>query len=318
MKWLGYMSTAGLVAAAGLFIWYLTLIYRPIILTTPVTVTIPEAAGTEGSSTVLRQAGVIRSGFAFVIHAVLTGQRTQLRAGTYTLVGTLSIPQVLTIVTKQQSLQNEVVITLLEGWTIEQMGEALSQALPFTAADYATAAQAQSLEGYLFPDTYRFFVDATVADVLAKQRATFDQKFTSEMLAALEQQGRTLQQAVILASIVEKEARTLSDKQIVAGIFWKRLDNDKRLESDATINYLTKKNDPTPSEADLFVESAYNTYRNVGLPPTAICNPGFDALYAVVYPAETDYWYFLTTPEGDMKYSATYEEHLTYKNQYYP
>ncbi|EKD78731.1 MAG: Aminodeoxychorismate lyase [uncultured bacterium] len=264
----------------------------------------------------MKQAGLVRSGFVFVIHAVLTGQRTQLRSGTYTFSGSLSIPQVLAIVTKRQSLQNEIAITLLEGWTAQQMGEILSQALPFSTEDYVTAAE--PFEGYLFPDTYRFFVDATAADVIERQRNTFDQKFTPEMRVHLEEQGRTLAQAVILASIVEKEAQTLSDKQVVADIFWRRLDNGKRLESDATINYVTKKNDTTPSTEDLFIESAYNTYRNVGLPPTAICNPGFDALYAVIYPAETDYWYFLTTPDGEMKYSTTYEEHLTYKNQYYP
>lgn len=318
MKWLGYVGTALLLVSAGLFVWYLTLVYRPVTLASPVEVIIAEGAGTEGASTALRDAGVIRSGFAFIMHALLTGQRTAIRSGTYTISGTISTPQVLTIVTQQQSLQNEIEITLLEGWTAAQMGAALSQALLFTETDYTAAAQSDGLEGYLFPDTYRFFSNAAVADVIDIQRATFEQKFTDEMTTALEQQGRTLAQAVILASIVEKEAQSLSDKQIVAGIFWRRLDNDMRLESDATINYITQKNDTTPSTDDLFVESAYNTYRNTGLPPTAICNPGFDALYAVVYPTATDYWYFLTTPDGEMKYSTTYEEHLTYKNQYYP
>ncbi|EKD79322.1 MAG: hypothetical protein ACD_41C00102G0011 [uncultured bacterium] len=316
MKWLGYIGTGLLLGLVGLFIWYLTLVYRPMPLASAVVVTIPEQAGTEGTSTALKEAGVIRSGFVFILHALITGQRTELRSGTYTFSGALSIPQVLTIVTQRQSLQNEIEITLLEGWTVQQMGEALSQALPFSVDDYVAAAE--PYEGYLFPDTYRFFSNATVADVIERQRNTFDQKFTAEMVAELAVQGRTPEQAVILASIVEKEAQSLSDKQVAADIFWRRLDNDKRLESDATINYLTKKNDTTPSTEDLFVESAYNTYRNVGLPPTAICNPGFNALYAVVYPAETEYWYFLTTPDGEMKYSTTYEEHLTYKNQYYP
>lgn len=318
MKWFGYGGTLAVGLVSGLFIWYLTLVYRPVRLANAIPVTVPEQAGTEGTSQALRQAGVIRSGWAFVVHALLTGQRTALRSGTYTFSGNLSIPQVLSIVTKQQSLQNEVELTLVEGWTSAQMGEALSQVLPFTSTDYVATVEAAQLEGYLFPDTYRFFTDATVADVIAKQRATFTDKFTPDMIAALEHQGRTVAQAVILASIVEKEAQTLTDKQIVADIFWKRLDSGHRLESDATINYLTRKNDTTPSLSDLAVESAYNTYRTAGLPPTAICNPGFDALYAAVYPIETDYWYFLTTPDGDMKYSVTYDEHLTYKNQYYP
>lgn len=308
MKWLGYVGVVLVVAVAGLFSWYLMLVYQPVELTAPVVVTIPEQAGTEGATAALAEAGVIRSGWVFIVHATLTGQRTELRSGTYTLAGSLAVPQVLAIVTKQQSLQNEVEITLLEGWTSQQMGEALSQALSFTAADYTAAVQAQQLEGYLFPDTYRFFIDASVQDVIDTQVANFHTKITPELDIDVAD--------VILASIVEKEARTLSDKQLVAGVFQKRLAAGKRLESDVTVNYITGKTAVSYADAD--IESAYNTYRIVGLPPGAISNPGYDALFAVAYPTTSDYWYFIATPEGDIKYSATYDEHLQLKAHYYP
>lgn len=318
MKWFGYVGTVGLLGLVGVFLWYLLALYRPIQLTQPMTVTIPEQAGTEGAAAALYEAGVIRSRLAFIGHIMLTGQRTELKTGTYTFQDSVTTPLVLSIVTKHQSFQGEIEITLLEGWTAEQMGEALAQALPFTASAYVTAVQALDIEGYLFPDTYRFFKDATVEDVITKQRENFDQKFTAEMKQAVEADGRTVADVVILASIVEKEAQTLSDKQLVAGVFWKRIDNDMRLQSDVTINYITKNTSTTVTQADLDIESAYNTYRHDGLPPGAISNPGYDALYAVVYPTISDYWYFIATPDGEVLYSATYEEHLTYKAQYYP
>ncbi len=333
MKWLGYIGIAIVCALAAGFIWYLAQVARPISLVAPVSVVVPADSGTEGAIQALYDGGVIRSRLAMAIHLVLTGRRTELHAGTYMFNGDLTLPMVLNIVTKKQSLQGEVEITLLEGWTAKQMAEPLSQNLQFSADDYIAAIETPAnftqdwldearrlgtLQGFLFPDTYRFFVDASASDVITNQLDNFDQRFTEQMKTDLAVSGRSLYDAVTLASIVEKEAQSSEDKKIVAGIFWKRIDASKALESDATINYITEKSDETPSYGDLQVESAYNTYRNVGLPPTPICNPGLDSLMAVVYPTPSDYWFFLTTPDDEMKYSATYEEHLQYKNQYYP
>lgn len=317
MKWLVGLIVGLIVLLSVGFGWYVVSVASITTLAQPVTVEIPEQSGTEGAAQALVAAGVVTSPTSFIAYATISGQRSAIRAGTYTFSGEVNMPLVMSIITKEQSLQNEVEITLLEGWTTQQMGEALAQALPFTAEDYVRAANAQAVNGYLFPDTYRFYSDATVQDVIDKQRLAFDAKFTSEMIAALEAKGRTVEDAVILASIVEKEARTLTDKERVAGVFWKRLDNGKRLESDVTVNYITGNTTTDVSIADTFVESAYNTYRNDGLPPGAISNPGYDALYAAVYPTEANYWYFLATPTGEVLYSETYEQHLAYKAQYY-
>lgn len=333
MKWVGYFFVAVIVAIAALFTWYLIVLARPVTLTAPLTVTVPEDSGTEGTVAALYDAGVIQSRYAFVLHLLLTGQRHELQAGEYVFSGQLSIPTVLEIITKQRSLQGEVQMTLVEGWTNQDMANELADHLSFTAEDFLAAAKnplpqdfsflseqpvPTTTEGFLFPDTYRFFVDASPRDVVTLMLQNFDQRFTPQMRTDLAAQNRSLYDAVILASIVEKEARHPEDQKIVADIFWRRIDVGKRLESDATINYITKKNDTTPSLLDLDVESAYNTYRNAGLPPTPICNPGLTALEAVVYPTANNYWYFLTTPEGEMKYSETYDQHLQYKNQYYP
>lgn len=333
MKWFGYSVVAIIIVSAGFFTWYLMVLAQPVTLSEPLIVTIPEHSGTEGAVFALYDAGVIRSRYALMTHLFLTGRRSELRAGTYHFSGTLSIPTVLDVVTKQRSLQGEIQITLVEGWTNEQIAESLAEHLSFSAADFITTAATPpatsypflteqpdnaSLQGFLFPDTYRFFVDAQPNDIVTVMLNTFDQRFTTTMRADLASQEKSLYEAVILASIVEKEVQTAEDMNIVAGIFWKRLEHAVPLQSDATINYITKKKDTTSSLVDLEIESAYNTYRNPGLPPTPICNPGLQALNAVVYPTPTEYWYFLTTPDGVVKYSATYEEHLAYKAHYYP
>jgi UPF0755 protein len=138
------------------------------------------------------------------------------------------------------------------------------------------------------------------------------------MRQAFQDKDLTLFEAVTLASIVEKEARLKTDKKIVAGIFLKRLQQGKKLESDATVNYITKKKTTRPTYSDIAVNSLYNTYKYSGLPPGPICNPGLDSLQAVAEPEETDYLYFLNTPTNTMVYSVTGEEHIANKNKYYP
>lgn len=333
MRWFGYISSTILIALVVGFIWYLAQVARPIHLDQTITVEIPENSGTEGAISALYGAGVIRSRTALWVHVLLTGRRTELRSGTYTFSSDVTIPMVLNIITKQQSFQGEVEITLLEGWTAEQMGEALSPNFSFGAAEYVAAVETPTnftqdwldearslgtLQGFLFPDTYRFFVDASPSDVIVAQLDTFDQRFTQQMRADLAASGRSVYDAIILASIVQKEANTPEDMKLVAGVFLKRLAANMPLQSDVTIEYITQKQGVRPTYSDLDLESAYNTYRNTGLPPTPISNPGLDALTAVVYPVESDYWYFIATPEGEVLYSETYEQHLQYKNQYYP
>lgn len=325
------LAFIGIVGVAISFGLYLFAIAQIITLPQPVVAVVP-ATGTIDAAQVLWESGVIPSRAAFIAQLFLTGERSAMQAGTYTFSGPVSINTVIITITQPMDYQPEVQVTLLEGWTNANMAEqiatkqlvsadaflAATSALPttnyiFLADKPATA----DLQGFLFPDTYRFFKGATAGAVIEKMLTNFDTKFTEQMRTDLAAQNRTIYDAVTLASIVEKEARSSTDKKMVAGIFWKRLDNNKRLESDATINYITKKNTTTPSFTDLDAESLYNTYRNAGLPPTPICNPGLDTLMAVVYPTASDNWFFLNTPAGEIKYSATYDEHLQLKYKYY-
>ncbi len=327
------------VAVAIFFTVYLFQVGKVTTLSAPITIEIEDNIGTEGVVNTLIEANLINQRWPFLVHVVLTGKRTDLKAGSYTFEGDINLDDIIETLAQEKISLPEVEITLLEGWTNEDMSEYLSKAglvddqlflsvtdtnhsqdiLPDKEYDYLIGKPLSvGLQGFLFPDTYRIFEGETEIGIVEKMLDNFDLKFTEQMRQDLAAQNRSIYDAVILASIVEKEVRSAEDKAIAAGIFWKRLDQGMRIQSDATINYITKKKTTRPSSVDLQVESAYNTYRNDGLPPAPICNPGLDSLAAAVYPTESEYYYFLTKPEGDVVYSKTYEEHLTNKNIYYP
>lgn len=338
MKYLGWVLAIGLVIVSIGFTVFLFETHRTIELNGLVNVSIEENSGTEGAVMALHSAGVIQSRWALLLQLLFTGERSNIKSGEYQFSGSVTMQDVIDIITQAKIVQPEVQITLLEGWTNEDMATYLSEAgvvdfdgfvetadthhsqqiLPNNEYPYLVDKPLSvGLQGYLFPDTYRVFEGETEVGIIEKMLDTFDAKFTQSMRDDLAINNRTIFDAVTLASIVEREVLTPEDKAIVAGIFWKRIDNSVRLQSDATINYVTNKGDTTPSGSDLNVESAYNTYRNDGLPPTPICNPGLDSLEAVVYPEETEYWFFLTTPDGEVVYSVTYEDHLANRALYY-
>lgn len=180
-----------------------------------------------------------------------------------------------------------------------------------------------SLEGFLFPDTYRVFSDASMEDIVVRMLENFDRKFTADMKTEIERQGRTIYEVITLASLVEKEAPINyndpenRDARTVAGIFLNRLKIGQALQADATLTYLFNNNKPAHSGEELTVDSPYNSYRYRGLPPTPISNPGIKAIEAAINPWPTNYYYFLTTLDGkNIYYARTYEEHLQNKYKY--
>ncbi|MDQ5938795.1 MAG: Endolytic murein transglycosylase [Patescibacteria group bacterium] len=170
-----------------------------------------------------------------------------------------------------------------------------------------------TLEGYLFPDTY--FTDryTTVDDFIKKTLSNFDKKLTAELRAEIKRQNKSIYEVLILASIIEREVPDDHDKKMIADIFIKRMRDGMRLESDATINFITGKGVTQPTYADLELDSPYNTYRNDGLPPGPIANPGIASIEAALYPTSNNYYFFLTTKEGEVIYGRNYEEHLQNK-----
>jgi UPF0755 protein len=234
----------------------------------------------------------------------------------------------------------EDTIKILEGWTNQDIADYFAKNGKWSAADILSVTDSasstlayskkysfldqkeapKSLEGYLFPDTYRIFASSTVDEVLVKMLDNFDNKLTQQMRSDIKAQGKSISEIVTMASIIEKEApfygKDNSDPKIVSGIFWNRLANKQDLQSDATLSFIFKDNKPTHEGNDLNNLSPYNTYKYRGLPPGPICNPGLLALEAAIYPEKSDYNYFLTAPDGNIYYAKTYAEHLQNKYRY--
>lgn len=221
----------------------------------------------------------------------------------------------------------DVRITIPEGWDITDINGLLKQynaEIPRTIPDplrqqYAFLAalpKNASMEGYLFPDTYRVYPDQLPQALIQKQLDAFAKRALSLTEEATTQK-RTLEDVVILASIVEKEVTAPADRAIVAGIFLNRLRAGIPLQSDATVNYITHAGHARLTAADLATDSPYNTYAHTGLPPGPISNPGDAALDAALHPTKSDYYYFLTDSEGRTYFAKTFAEHQRNRQQVY-
>lgn len=273
----------------------------------------------------LEERGIVDSANGFYLYAAISGKGKNLVPGNHMLDAGLKISEIIERLSDAGNINAETSITVLEGWSIDDIAKYLEENGLADGEEFKEAAdislwrdkyafledkKIRSLEGFLFPDTYRIFVGSSPEKIIARMLDNFQAKLDSDMSAKLESRGLSLYQAIIMASIIEKEARSASDKRVVSGIFWNRYDIGMGLQSDATINYLTGKGETRSKGADLEIDSPYNTYKYRGLPPGPICSPGFDALYAAIYPQDNDYLYFITDASGRAVFAKTYDEHL--------
>lgn len=161
----------------------------------------------------------------------------------------------------------------------------------------------------MFPDTYFVPVDYTEQQLLDLMLETFEQK-TADLQPMIESHSLSLDEILILASIIEREANSPESKKLVSSVLQNRLQTGMPLQADASIEYILEKPLSELTPEDLEIESSYNTYLNTGLPPTAIGNPGLDAITAVLEPAESEYYYYITGNDGEFYYAETYQRHL--------
>lgn len=278
--------------------------------------------------------GLIKSAFYFKVYVWEKNLATSIMAGEYYLSPALSISQIADIITGGETVGQEITVLIPEGLTSAEAEKILVGANLINKGEFVAATKKENLgkypnyeflkdkpasaglEGYLFPDTYRFFKDAKPEDIAMKMLENFDKKFTKEMRLETVRQGETIFEVLTLASIIQEEVSGLEDMKIVAGIFKNRLFAGMALEADSTINFITGKKMPQAAFNDLKIDSAYNTYKYPGLPPGPISNPGLDALKAAIWPEKTPYWYFLTASDGKVIYSKIYQEHLKNKAKY--
>ncbi len=286
----------------------------------------------------LYDAGLIKSKFNFEVYVWLTKQETKIKSGEYNLSSSLTIREIVKILAAGEALSKERKITIVEGWNINDIDKYFKENNIISDNSFINMAKAgignwqleierpeflsdaplsANLEGYLFPDTYRIFKDAAAEDIVKKMLINFNDKLTDEMRNEIARQGKTIYEVVTMASIIEKEVRTPEDTKIVSGIFWDRIKYGQSLESCATLAYILGVNKEQYSIEDTKIDSPYNTYRNPGLPPGPICNPGLNAINAAIYPQYTEYNYFLNRQDtGETIFSKTLDEHNRNKARY--
>lgn len=239
-----------------------------------------------------------------------------IQAGSFKLAPTMNLPILAANLTRGKL---DSWIRLVEGLRNEEIGEKLEEQYPFKKDDFLKVAAI----GYMFPDTYLFKVNSTVEEVVTKMRANFDQKFDRNLQEKVKAQGLTVEEGVILASIVERESRDNDERPTVAGILLKRLREGWRLEVDATIQYALGFDEQNKTwwkksltDQDLKIDSPYNTRKFSGLPPTPISNPGLSALKAVANPQESSFYFYLHDSKGEIHFAKTLEEHNANKIRY--
>ncbi len=259
----------------------------------------------------LNKAGLIRSKLIFYFVVKLNGLENKIQAGDFRLSPSMNATELAQALTKGTLDQW---VTIIEGLRKEEIAQILNEKVGIDEAEFIQKAR----EGYLFPDTYLIPKGSSVDTVLSIFQNNFDRKYTPDMQSIASQRKLTDDQVITLASLVEKEARSFENKVIVASIMLKRFNRGMALDLDATVQYALGY-DPIKktwwkkvlTSADVKMNSPYNTYKNAGLPPTPICNPGLDSINAVLQADQnTPYYFYISSSDGStMHYARTLEEH---------
>ncbi len=320
---------------------------------TPIEVTIPASSSASSIARILYgacgydQEGLISSTAAFKVYVDFVGKANSLKAGTYVFSKNMSIKQIVEELCEGNAPKATVTFTVPEGYTIVGIGKVLMEkGLISSEADLLSAAKSGSaftnfafindvaatsnvssrayvLEGYLFPDTYEVYADASVETIIIKMLNRFNVVFTDEYLTRAQQLGMTMDQVVTLASLIEREAQAPDDFAKVSAVFHNRLSQDMPLQSCASLSYVLGVTKYVFNETERATDSLYNTYKYKGLPVGPVCNPGKAAIEAALYPNEEylagGYLYFCNqnpAETSELVFAKTYEEHQANVEKY--
>lgn len=326
---------------------------------TPIEVVIPKSSSASTIARILYQAcgedeeGLIPSTAVFKVYVDFVGKANKMQAGTYILSRNMSLKQIVDIICEGNPPKQSIKLTIPEGYTIADIAGVLVEKglLPNVSAfldacmdqgDFEsfqflpeqTEGRKYLLEGYLFPDTYEVFVDASAESIIIKMLNRFNEVFTDEYIARAQELGMTMDEVVTLASLIEREAQVDTDFAKVSAVFHNRIKQEMRLESCASLSYVLNVKKYTFKQTELATESPYNTYRRAGLPVGPISNPGKLAIEAALYPnqeyLDEGYLYFcngklqVTAADGTVThdyalvFDKTYEEHQQHVLEYSP
>lgn len=291
-----------------------------------ITLTVAEDSGTGKIAGQLRDYGIIKYSWAFRLFAGLKKVNT-IPAGEYQLDAGMDYGQLISAMTGATDYRDTVTLTIPEGYTLKQIAELMEKSKVCKQKDFLDTAnnydfahfmlkdvpmEENRLEGYLFPDTYEFYVGDNSVNVINKMLNNFVKKYTKSMRELTEKQGLTIAEVVNVASLVEKEAKLPDERTTISGVIYNRLSHSDKypyLDIDASLYYVLGYSQKLTAE-DLKMDSPYNTYTTKGLPPTAICNPGLACIMAAIQPENHSYYYYVADPkDGSHLFSKTLEEH---------
>lgn len=302
-----------LIACALAFLAYALFFSAPRLTESTVFV-VGEGASAAQVANALAEAHLVRSPELLRLYWQTLGEGGSLHAGAYRFARGEDLFTVATRIAHGDFGIPPVRVTVIEGDTVRSMAERIAGALPEVATSTFISA-AGPYEGYLFPDTYLFPPSATAESVVSVMREEFASK-TDPLLPEVAASGHSFSDIVIMASLIEREARTPEARRMISGILWNRIAKGMPLQVDAVFGYIYGRNTYSPSFADLNVDSPYNTYTHAGLPPGPIANPGLDSIEAAIHPTKTTYLFYLTGRDGQMHYAATYQGQLANQKNY--
>ncbi|MDR1157534.1 MAG: endolytic transglycosylase MltG [Oscillospiraceae bacterium] len=274
----------------------------------------------------LQEKGVIQYKWLFTLYAGVTDAEADIEPGTYEIRTNFDYMAIVHAMDGRSDDRVVVKVVIPEGYTMQEIFAALEENKVSTVAKLWETARSHAfpfdfleglpetdnrLEGYLFPDTYEFYVNENPVDVLSKMLMNFDRKFTDDMREYLNGIDYTMHEVVIIASMIEKEAAGADDAPLVSSVIMNRLRSDRFpcLQIDATILYALPEYKAQLTQEDLRVDSPYNTYLYPGLPPGPIASPGKSSLMAALEPEDTDYYYYAVNKDGVHQFSRTKAEH---------
>jgi UPF0755 protein len=307
-----------------------------------VTFSVPKGATTRDVGERLEEENLISGSFLFVLYSFYEGANGKIQAGDYQLDKKMSMAEILETLTSGKVTRSTKRVTIVEGAKNSQVKDQLVKAGLMTESQFEAAIKADhdfkfnpfadsvEYEGFLFPDTYQFDITWTPNQIIERMLENFESKITMQMLGDMMTKNLSIDEVVTLASIVEREVGRASsvtidanvsatmqrEREIVASVFYNRLEVGMPLQSDATVNYVTGKSDRQALFSDLEIDSPYNTYMYKGLPPGPISNPGIEAIRATIYPADTNFVYFLNDKSGVAYFATTIEQHNSNRAKY--
>ena len=297
-----------------------------------IVIDIPTGSTLNQVTDILKENNLIKNKTLFKLYVRISNNTSKLKSGKYLFNQTYSNNEIIQDLCEGKIYNDGIKITIPEGSTSfeivdilvkNKLGdedvyeELINNPNEFKDKfEFLNDEKIVSLEGFLYPSTYYFNKDQSEKDILNHMLEIFNSKYSDKLKERQKELNKSLYEVINLAAIVEKEAVLDEDRPIIASVFYNRIKIGMPLQSDATIQYIFEERKKSITYEDLKIDSPYNTYRVNGLPPTPIANPGIKSIEAVLYPANTEYLYFVATIDGGNTYSKTYEEHVKNVEQY--